>query len=208
MSFDFKKIGINTEERYECIYTTISRDGVKNAAAIGLKYMGENIVGARIFENSNTLKNIFETKRYVVNITQDPLVFTNATIDRLSDDYYTDDEDIAVLKDAGSYMIVDVLDIAELGNKDTPIQNDEKSFLIKGEVKELVINDPNIKAFNRGLGGLIECLVNYSRYKIVDDEKRQAYMDRVIENERIINRIGNDEIKKSIRLVKEEYENS
>lgn len=208
MSFDFEKIGINTEERYECIYTTISRDGVKNAAAIGLKYMSENIVGARIFENSNTLKNILETKRYVVNITRDPLVFTNATIGRLSDDYYTDDEDIAVLKDAGSYMIVDVLDIAELGNKDTPIQNDEKSFLIRGEVKELVINDPNIKAFNRGLGGLIECLVNYSRYKIVDDEKRQAYMDRVIENERMINRIGNDEIKKSIRLVKEEYENS
>ena len=59
------KIGIKTDERYECIYTTIDSEGNKNSAAIGLKYFGEDNIGCRIFEGSKTLKNIQETKKFV-----------------------------------------------------------------------------------------------------------------------------------------------
>ena len=113
MNSDLEKIGINTEERYECIYTTIDENGIKNSAAIGLKYFGKDNVGCRIFEGSKTLENIKKSKRYVVNITQDPLIFTKSTISKLPSEYYTDDEDIAILKDAGSYIIVNVVDIEE-----------------------------------------------------------------------------------------------
>ncbi|WP_407413874.1 DUF447 domain-containing protein [Methanobrevibacter sp.] len=206
MNETLEKIGITTEERYECIYTTIDENGNKNSAAIGLKYFGENNIGCRIFEGSKTLENIQKTRRYVVNITQDPLIFTKSTIDKLPDEYYTQDTDIAILKDAGSYIIVDVVDIDEQKPENTPIDNDQSIFMIKGKIVEIVIRDKSIKAFNRGLGGIIECLVNVSRYKIVDDKKRAEYMDRVIENNRMIQRIGNSQTKESMKLIKKEYE--
>ena len=206
MNYDLEKIGINTEERYECIYTTIDEKGNKNSAAIGLKYFGDDNIGCRIFEGSKTLENIQKTKKYVVNITQDPIIFTKSTINKLPEEYFTDDEDIAILKDAGSYIIVNVVDIIEQKPENTPIDNDQSIFIIKGKIQSVVINDDTIKAFNRGLSGVIECLVNVSRYKIVDDEKRSEYMARVIENNRMISRIGNKTTKEAMRLIKEEYE--
>ena len=56
MNETLKKIGITTEERYECIYTTIDEEGNKNSAAIGLKYFGDDNIGCRIFEGSKPLK--------------------------------------------------------------------------------------------------------------------------------------------------------
>lgn len=206
MNETLKKIGITTEERYECIYTTIDEEGNKNSAAIGLKYFGDDNIRCRIFEGSKTLENIQKTKKYVINITQDPMIFTKSTIDKLPDEYFTDDSDIAILKDAGSYIIVDVVDIDEQKPENTPIDNDQSIFMIKGKISEIVINDESIKAFNRGLSGIIECLVNFSRYKIVDDKKRAEYMDRVIENNRMIQRIGNEKTKESMKLIKKEYE--
>ena len=200
------KIGIYTDERYECIYTTIDENGIKNSAAIGLKYFGKDDVGCRIFEGSKTLENIQKTKKYVVNITQDPLIFTKSTIDKLPDEYFTDDEDIAILKDAGSYIIVNVVDIDEQKPENTPIDNDQSIFLIKGKIEKVVINDESIKAYNRAFCGIIECLVNFSRYKIVDEDKRSEYMARVIENERMIGRIGNSKSKEAMKTIKEEYE--
>ncbi len=206
MNETLEKIGITTEERYECIYTTIDENGNKNSAAIGLKYFGGDDIGCRIFEGSKTLENIQKTKRYVVNITQDPLIFTKSTIDKLPEEYYTQDTDIAILKDAGSYIIVDVVDINEQKPENTPIDNNQSIFMIKGKIAKIAIRDESIKAFNRALGGIIECLVNVSRYKIVDGEKRAEYMDRVIENNRMIQRIGNAQTKESMKLIKKEYE--
>lgn len=206
MNEKLEQIGIRTDARYECIYTTIDNEGNKNSAAIGLKYFGEDNIGCRIFDGSKTLENIQKTKRYVVNITQDPMIFTKSTIDKLPEEYYTDDADIAILKDAGSYIVVDVVDINEQKPENTPIDNDQSIFMIKGKIQEIVVNDERIKAFNRGLSGIIECLVNFSRYKIVDDEKRAEYMDRVIENNRMIQRIGDDKTKESMEIIKKEYE--
>ena len=39
-----------------------------------------------------------------------------------------------------------------------------------------------------------------------DEEKRAEYMARVVENERMIGRIGDEQTKESIKLVKKEYE--
>ena len=206
MNETLKKIGITTEERYECIYTTISPEGVKNSAAIGLKYFGGDNIGCRIFEGSKTLENIQKTKKYVVNITQDPVIFTKSTIDRLPDEYYADDADIAILKDAGSYIIVNVVDITVQKPENTPIDNDQRIFMIKGKIEKVIIHDESVKAFNRAFSGIIECLVNVARYNIVDDEKRQYYMGRVIENDRMISRIGNSKSKEVMKLLKEEYE--
>ena len=206
MNYDLSVVGIDTDLQYECIYTTINSKKEKNSGAFAFIYLGDDKVMCRIFEGSKTLKNIQETKQYVVNITQDPLIFTESTLSKLDSSYYTDDEDIAILKDAGSYLIIDVDEIKKASPEDFPIKNDASIFFINGTIRDFVINDESIKAFNRGFSGLIESLVNYSRYKIVDDEKRQYYHGRLKENERIIKKVSDDKTKQAMDLVVKEYE--
>ena len=206
MNYDLSKVGIEKDLQYECITTTISEDGIKNAGAFAFKYLGDDKVFCRIFEGSKTLKNIQNTNEYVVNITQDPLAFTYATLDCLDDEYFTSDEDIAIIKNSPAYIIVDVESIEKKTPDDFPIKGDKNIFFITGKIRNFVINDENVKAFNRGLSGLIEGLVNFSRYKIVDDEKRKEYMDRLIENQRVIEKVSDEKTKKAMATLKSEYD--
>ncbi|WP_407381181.1 DUF447 domain-containing protein [Methanobrevibacter sp.] len=206
MKYDLSKVGIHMNLQYECITTTINSKKEKNSAAFAFIYLGEDKVMCRIFEGSKSLKNIQETGQYVVNVTQDPIIFTKSTIDRLPDEYYTDDEDIAILKDAGSYMVIDVDDIEMKTPEDFPIKNDTNIYFINGTIKDFVINDESIKAFNRGFSALIESLVNCSRYKIVDGEKRQYYKGRLEENKRIIEKVSDENTQEAMDILAEEYE--
>jgi hypothetical protein len=61
MNYDLSKLGIEKDLEYECITTTISKDGVKNAGAFTFIYLGDDRVHCRIFEGSKTLKNIMDT---------------------------------------------------------------------------------------------------------------------------------------------------
>jgi hypothetical protein len=195
MNYDLSKLGIEKDLQYECITTTISRDGVKNAGAFAFIYMGGDKVHCHIFEGSKTLKNILDTNEYVVNITQDPLVFTYATLDCLGDEYYSDDADIAIIRDTPAYIIVDVENIDIKTPENFPIKGDTSIYFIDGKIREVVVNDENIQAYNRGMSGLIECLVNFSRYKIVDDAKRKEYFDRLVENQRVIEKVSDEKTK-------------
>ncbi|MBR4447431.1 DUF447 domain-containing protein [Methanobrevibacter sp.] len=206
MNYDLSKLGIEKDLQYECITTTISKDGVKNAGAFAFIYLGEDKVHCHIFEGSKTLKNILDTNEYVVNITQDPLVFTYATLDCLGDEYYTDDEDIAIIRDTPAYIIVDVENVDIKTPENFPIKGDNSIYFITGKIRDIVVNDENIQAYNRGMSGLIEGLVNFSRYKIVDDEKRKEYMDRLIENQRVINKVSDEKTKKAMADLRAEYE--
>lgn len=206
MTYDLSKLGIEKDLQYECITTTISKDGVKNAGAFAFIYLGDDKVHCHIFEGSKTLKNILDTDEYVVNITQDPMVFTYATLDCLGDEYYTTDEDIAIIKNTPAYIIVDVENVEIKTPEDFPIKGDNNIYFIDGKIREVVINDETTKAYNRGMSGLIEGLVNFSRYKIVDDAKRKEYMDRLIENQRVIEKVSDEKTKKAMTDLRAEYE--
>ena len=206
MNYDLSKVGIKPDLQYECITTTINENGVKNAGAFAFKYLGEDKVFCRIFEGSKTLKNIQNTNEYVVNITQDPLAFTYATLDCLDDEYFTSDDDIAIVKDTPAYIIVDVESIEKKTPDDFPIKGDKNMFFITGKIRDFVVNDENAQAFNRGLSALIESLVYFSRYKIVDENQRKVYMERLLENQRVIEKVSDEKTKKAIRDLRKEYE--
>lgn len=206
MNYDLSKVGIEKDLQYECITTTIDEDGIKNAGAFAFKYLGEDKVFCRIFEGSKTLKNIKESREYVVNITQNPLVFTYATLDCLGDEYYTDDDDIAILKNTPAYIIVDVEDIDAKTPENFPIKGDNSIYFITGKIREFIINDDYAQAFNRGMSGLIEGLVNFSRYKIVGEEQRKVYMDKLLENQKVINKVSDEKTKKAMDYLVKQYE--
>ena len=206
MTYELSKIGIEKDLQYECITTTMSKEGIKNAGAFAFIYLGEDKVHCHIFEGSKTLKNILETNEYVVNITQDPLVFTYATLDCLGDEYYTSDSDIAIIKNAPAYIIVDVENVEIKTPENFPIKGDNNIYFIDGKIREVIIQDETVKAYNRGMSGLIEGLVNFSRYRIVDDAKRKEYMDRLIENQRVIEKVSDEKTKKAMADLRAEYE--
>lgn len=197
---NLEDIGIEKNLQYECIYTTISKNGLKNAAPFAFTYLGEDRVNCHLFKNK-TLKNIEETNNYVVNITDDPLAFSYSTIGNLSEDYFTDDSDIAILKNTGSYLVIEVESLDKMSPDEFPVQGNREIYNIIGKIIEFKINDKNVKAFNRGLGCLIDSLVNYTRYGLVDGETKKQYDERLVENARIINKVSDRKTKDAIELL-------
>ena len=206
MARDLSKLGIEENLQYECITTTVSLHGVRNAGAFAFVYLGDDRVRCHIFEGSKTLKNILDTREYVVNVTQDPLVFTYATLDCLGDEYYETADGLAIIKNTPAYIIVDVENVEVKTPENFPIQSDKNIYFIEGRIRDVVVNDETVKAYNRGMSGLIEGLVNFSRYKIVDDEKRKEYMDRLIENQRVIEKVSDEKTKHAMAELRAEYE--
>ena len=206
MESKLEKVGIKKDLQYECITTTIGHDGVKNAGAFGFKYLGADLVHCHIFEGSKTLKNILETNEYVVNITQDPIVFTYSTLNCLTDEYYAMDADVPIIKNTPAYIIVDVVDVEKKTPENFPIKGDNNIYFITGKIRKFVINDENIMAFNRGMSALIESLVNFSRYKMVGEEQKKVYMNKLLENQRVINKVSDKDTQKAIADLRVEYE--
>lgn len=83
------------------------------------------------------------------------------------------------------------------------ISTEGKAFVVKAEVLKIVVNRQGAKAINRGLFAFLECLVNYSRIDLIDDEAKGKYVDRFLENESLIERVGSEDIKESMSLLKD-----
>lgn len=203
MSFSLESIGIKAGGRYETIYTTMNKSGEMDAAPIGLKCIGDYDIAARIFEGSTTLKNIKETGIFVVNVTNDPSVFARSLYGNLEEDEFVKDDDIVYLKHADAYFIALVKSIEEMKAERDHVNEGEKNYIIKAEPLKIIINKQGAKALNRGLFAFLESLVDYTRVDIIDDEKKEEYKKRFIENERLIGRVGESDVKENMALLKE-----
>ena len=208
MEIDLTKIGMYKDQQYEVIITTIDNNGKSNAAPFGLRVLEDNEVFLRIFEGGTTIKNIKEKEEFVVNITTDPLMFTLATTNTIPDEYLTrisnkteNNDELVYLTDADAYFICEVKNLKETLREDD-IKSSDVNY-IKSEVIEINIKNKCVKPMNRAIHALIEALVNYSRINIVDEDTREYFLERFLESERIIKRVGNEEEKGSIQILKE-----
>ena len=208
MEIDLTKIGMYKDQQYEVIITTIDNNGKSNAAPFGLRVLEDNEVFLRIFEGGTTIKNIKEKEEFVVNVTTDPLMFTLATTNTIPDEYLTrisnkteNNDELAYLTDADAYFICKVKSLKEALREDD-IKSSDVNY-IKSEVIEINIKNKCVKPINRAIHALIEALVNYSRINIVDEDTREYFLERFLESERIIKRVGNEEEKGSIQILKE-----
>ena len=208
MEIDLTKIGMYKDQQYEVIITTIDNNGKSNAAPFGLRVLEDNDVFLRIFEGGTTIKNIKEKEEFVVNVTTDPLMFTLATTNTIPDEYLTrisnktqSSNELAYLTDADAYFICEVKSL-KTSLREDDIKSSDVNF-IKSEVVKLNIKNKCVKPINRAIHALIEALVNYSRINIVDEDTREYFLERFLESERIIKRVGNEEEKGSIQILKE-----
>lgn len=208
MLIDLSKIGMNKGQQYETIITTMDKNLNTNAAPFGLRVLDNDKIVLRIFEGGNTIKNIKENGEFVVNITTDPLMFTFATTNTITEEYLTrisktkTHDELVYLTNADAYFICKVENIKTSFREDDPIKA-SKINIIKAVVLEINVKNKCVKPINRGIHALIESLVNYSRINIVNKEKEDYFIDRFLESERIIKKVGNKEEKESIKILKE-----
>ena len=94
MEIDLRKIGMFKGQQYETIISTANCDGKLNASPIGILCRGNDKVMCRIFKGSTTLENIISQKEFIVNITQNPELFTWSLLDNLQKDDFNEDRSI------------------------------------------------------------------------------------------------------------------
>ena len=203
MSFSLESIGMEPGARYEAIYTTMDKDGEMNAAPIGVKCINDYDVAARIFEGSKTLENIRQTNLFVINITDNPKIYADALYGNLENLKLVKDDDIAYLKNADAYFICLVKSIEEVKAQKDHVNEGAKNYIVIAENIKITINRKGAKALNRGLYSFLESLVDYTRVDIIDDEKRQEYKNRFLENERIIERVAEKDVKESMATLRQ-----
>ncbi|WP_296811805.1 DUF447 domain-containing protein [uncultured Methanobrevibacter sp.] len=200
MEIDLNLIGMNRGKQYETIITTANCENVQNAAPIGVLCSGKDTILCRIFKGGKTLNNIISQREFTVNITHDPELFTLSTIGNLSQEYFSNDNS---LRGVDAYFKCEVISIKEAVKQSDPIRKNGEANVIKSKVTDMVINK-EVQAFNRAFSCLIETLANFTRFDLVDEEKKQYYLTRFRECSRVVNKVGGKEEKQSMGEIKKE----
>ena len=200
MEIDLNLIGMDRGKQYETIITTVNCENVQNAAPIGVLCSGKDTILCRIFKGGKTLNNIISQREFTVNITHDPELFTLSTIGNLSQEYFSNDNS---LRGVDAYFKCEVIDIKEAVKQSDPIRKNGEANVIKSKVTDMVINK-EVQAFNRAFSCLIETLANFTRFDLVDEEKKQYYLTRFRECSRVVNKVGGKEEKQSMGEIKKE----
>ena len=209
MEIDLTEIGMFKGQQYEAIITTIDKEGHSNAAPFGVRVLENDEIFLRIFDGGNSIENIKEKEEFIVNITTGPLMFTLSSTNTIPDEYLSripetnGNGEMTYITDADAYLICKVKSLKSSFRENDPIKDTGVNF-IKAKVVELNINNKCVKPINRGIHALIEALVNYSRINIVDEKTQEHFIERFLESERIIKRVGNEEEKESIKILKED----
>lgn len=198
MEIDLTKIGMFKGQQYETIISTSNGDGTLNAAPIGILCRGKNKVMCRIFKGSHTLENIISNKEFIVNITQDPELFTWSLLDNLQASDFDENKSV---ENVDCYFKCEVTSIKEAVKQSDPIKKKSEANVIKADVVDLVINKP-VKVYNRAFSCVIESLANFSRLDIVDDEKRKYYLDSFKESYRVVKKVGSKQDKDAMDRIK------
>jgi hypothetical protein len=167
------------------IFTTISPDGVPNAAPIGL-HMKDGKFFARIY-NSKTLDNILDNKSAAANIVDDPFLFVESALSDIQPDNFDLIGGFPVLKDAPGWIIFDCM-----------IRKGETISVVELSPVESKIKRRQIKPINRGFNAVIEATVEATRYVVLKDKK---YLDRTEYNDTIVQKCGGSREKEAMKLL-------
>ncbi len=169
------------------IFTTISPDGVPNAAPMGLHRKNSRLF-ARIY-SSRTLENIIEKPVLAANIVDDPVLFVKSSLSDLEPERFEFANGFPVLKDALGWILFDC--VCKKGNK---ISVAELSP-VEGR-----INSKKIQPVNRGFNAVIEAAIHATRYVSLKEEK---YLECIEYYSSIVQKCGGAREKDAMQLLYE-----
>ena len=125
-------------------------------------------------------------------------MFTWSLLNNLEKDDFSKDNSI---KNVDAYFKCEVTSIKEAVKQSDPVKKKSEANVIKADVCKLIIRNP-VKAYNRSFSYVVECLANFSRIDIVDDEKRKYYLDSFKEARRVVKKVGSKQDKEAMDMIK------
>ncbi len=202
---DLESLGMEKGLLYETIITTQNKNGVPNAAPIGVICKDKNEIVLNLFEGTHTLENIKTNSKFVVNLLKDPLVFVGCTTGDLSSDYFKKHDNEFYIKNTDAFFTASVTRIKEIVKEDNISKS--KMTLIKANVNKIVIKKEGVEPLNRAIFAIIESLVYSTRIKMVNENTAKEYLERIHEMSRIVNRVGSLDHKKAMHDILKYIEN-
>lgn len=171
----------------EVIFTTLSPDGIPNAAPMGLHRKGNRLF-ARIY-NSKTLDNIISKPIAAANIVDDPVLFVKSALSDVEPERFECVDGFPVLKDATGWILFDCkckkgkgISVVELSP-------------VKGKINQI-----KLQPINRGFNAVIEASIHATRYVIL---KEQKHLKCIKYYSTIVNKCGGAREKAAMRLLYE-----
>lgn len=182
---------------YETIVTTLNVEGKGNAAPIGVTCKSPREVILYLYEGSHTLSNILATGNFTVNITDDPTLFTEATLGDLGDDYFIPYSEYLILKGASSFFTATTKKVRSIKRRDQ--YGESKLFIITADVKRICKGKNFKEPLNRSIYAIIESLINYTR---IDQAKnKEDIIDRILEMKRVVDKVGGPREKMAMKRI-------
>ncbi len=181
---DIEEFGIH-EGISEVIFTTLSADGIPNAAPMGLHRKGGRLF-ARIY-NSKTLDNISGKPTAAANITDDPVLFVQSALSDIEAGRFEYADGVPVLKNAHGWILFECK--IKKGKNVSVVELSP----IKGKINQL-----KLQPVNRGFNAVIEALIHATRYVVF---KEQKYLERIEYYNAIVKKCGGARDKEAMRLL-------
>ncbi len=199
-------VGMEKGLLYETILSTINPDGTPNAAPIGVICKDEHEIVFYLHKGSKTFDNVRREKSFYVNISNDPMVFVESTIGNLDNEEFQSDGDGGFfIKSAEAFFRAEVTSEKLIHRKDH--LGTFTTYVVRAKVLKIVKNQEHITPLNRAIYGIIEALVHISRIHIVSEEEKNAYLDRITEISRVVNKVGSQNHKRAMNKIWESLEN-
>lgn len=196
---DLKSIGMERGSLYETIVTTKNREGIPNAAPIGVICKSETEVVLHLFEGTHTLRNIKSSGRFVVNILKDPTIFVQSSLGDLSGEYFNEYGHDFYIENASAFFTAKVSAMKIVEKKDD--LGVSKLNIVNASLQEIIIKNRGIEPLNRAIYAILEALVYLSRMNMADKKTKEKYRERISEISRIVKRTGGKEHKEAMQLI-------
>lgn len=171
----------------EVIFTTISPDGVPNAAPMGLHSKGKRLF-ARIY-NSKTLDNILSNPKLAANIVDDPVLFVQSALSDIEPERFEFIDGFPVLKEALGWILFDC----------KCKKGENVSVVELSPIKGKIITR-KLQPVNRGFNAVIEATIHATRYVSLNEQK---YLDSINYYNTIVKKCGGAREKEAMKLLYE-----
>lgn len=186
----------NLEENItmEVLVSTVNGDGTYNIRPFGARYDGHNFI-LRMFPNQSLI-NIKNTGKLIIYFTQDILLFTRALLARVSQDELLGNVECSFMcRVAGMESTI----------TDDIYGNNSTTKIIAEPIKIMEHNN-KLPLINRATNQILELLIDFSRYHLMDVDARNNFNEKLIQTEKIIIKTGNDKHKKAMKTIKKRIE--
>lgn len=200
-NINLRSLGLEKGQLYESLISTTNENGEKNAAPMGVLCKNEHEIVLYLYHGSQTKKNILKSSSFVVNLTQDALLFTKSTLGDLPSYYFYDFNGYPVLRDSDAFIIAIVTQKKDIIRENK--MGSSKMTVVTARAEKVVKNKECVFPLNRGIYAVIESLIHFTRLELGNPETRQKLYLKIKEMNRVVQKVGSESEKRSLKYILE-----